>query len=310
MRSPPEPEPQGAFRRRAARFRRWVGSDEFPAEPGRYHLYVSLACPWSHRTVLVRMLKGLEDVVGISYAHPFRDERGWAFPGGRFTDDVNGWSFLREGYEATDPAYDAHVSVPVLWDTRTGQVVSNESADIVRMFGSAFDAFARRPELDLYPEPLREEVDALNAQVYDDVNNGVYKAGFARSQRAYDLAFTRLFARLAELEERLGARRYLAGDVLTEADWRLFVTLLRFDLVYHTHFRCNGRRLVDHPNLHAFTRELFQVPGVAATCAVDEIKEHYFTTHDELNPKRIIPLGPLDLDLAAPHGRDAVGAPG
>jgi len=310
MASQAEPQTQGEFRRRAARFRRWVGGDEFPAEPGRYHLYVSLACPWSHRTVIVRMLKGLEDAIGISYAAPFRDERGWAFPGDRFTDDVNGWAFLREGYEATDPAYDAHVSVPVLWDAQTGQIVSNESADIVRMLGSAFDAFAARPELDLYPEALREAIDALNARIYHDVNNGVYKAGFARSQRAYDLAFGRLFERLAELEALLARRRYLTGDAITEADWRLFVTLLRFDLVYYVHFRCNGRRLVDHPNLHAYARDLFQVPGVAATCAVDEIKEHYFTTHDELNPKRIVPGGPLDLDLSAPHGREAVGAPG
>lgn len=283
----------GRFERQDSRFRGWV--DDF--EPGRYHLYVALACPWSHRAVLVRRLKGLEDVVDVSYAHPFRDERGWAFPGDGFTDDVNGWPFLARAYEATEPGYDGRVSVPVLWDRRTETVVSNESADIIRMF----DAAGSGP--DLYPADLRGEIDALNERIYRDVNNGVYRAGFASSQQAYEEAFTALFERLGELEALLGERRYLAGDRITLADWRLWVTLVRFDAVYHVHFRCNGRRLVDHPNLWAYARELYQQPGVAETVAWDEIKRHYYTTHDELNPKHIIPLGPLGMDWDAPHGR-------
>ena len=271
--------------------------------PGRYHLYVALACPWSHRAVIVRRLKGLEGAVSISYLDPYRDERGWAFSGGRYVDDVNGFDFLAEGYEQTQADYDGRISVPVLWDKQTGQVVSNESADIVRMFGSAFDAVAGEPGLDLYPQPLRAEIDALNDRIYETVNNGVYRAGFSRSQAAYEHAFERLFATLAELERLLSERRYLAGDQITEADWRLFPTLVRFDTVYYVHFRCNGRRIVDHPNLWAYARELYQRPDIAGTVAMDEIKRHYYTTHDELNPKRIIPAGPLDLDWEAPHER-------
>lgn len=297
---------EGAYLREDSRFRHWVtpGDDgEFPAEAGRYHLYVALACPWSHRAVIVRRLKGLEDAVSVSYLDPFRDERGWAFSGGRYVDEVNGFAFLSEAYERTEPGYDGRVSVPVLWDKQTGQAVCNESAEIVRMFGSAFDAVAGEPELDLYPEALRPEIDALNERIYTTVNNGVYCAGFAKSQAAYEHAFEGLFATLAELERLLGERRYLAGDQITEADWRLFPTLVRFDPVYYVHFRCNGRRLVDHPNLWAYARELHQRPGIAQTVAMDEIKRHYYTTHDELNPKRIIPTGPLDLDWDAPHGR-------
>jgi putative glutathione S-transferase len=296
----------GAFERKEAKFRRWVtaAGGEFPAAAGRYHLYVALACPWSHRAVIVRALKGLEDAVGVSYLDPYRDESGWRFSGGRFTDEVNRFEYLAEAYDATDTRYDGRISVPVLWDTETGQIVSNESADIIRMLGTELDAFARRPELDLYPADLRPEIDRLNARVYATVNNGVYRAGFARSQEAYDDAFHNLFATLAELDDLLAVRRYLAGDRLTEADWRLFPTLVRFDPVYYVHFRCNGRRLVDHPHLWAYARELYQHPGIAETIRMDEIKRHYYTTHDELNPKRIIPAGPLDLDWWAPHGRD------
>lgn len=283
----------GQFQRQESKFRRWVDD----VEPGRYHLYVALACPWSQRAVIVRALKKLEDAVGVSYIHPFRDARGWAFTEG-YVDEVNGWGFLSSAYEATDPAYDGRVSVPVLWDKQEGVIVSNESQDIVRMFNAWSDEGP-----DLYPGPLREEIDAINERVYRDVNNGVYRAGFAQSQRAYDEAFTALFERLSELEGLLGERRYLAGGVLTEADWRLWVTLLRFDAVYHTHFRCNGRRLVEYPNLWGYARELYQQPGVAETVRFDEIKRHYYTTHDELNPKRIIPAGPLDMDWSAPHGR-------
>ena len=264
---------------------------------------MALACPWSHRAVIVRMLKGLEHAIGISYLHPYRDERGWAFPGGRYVDDINGFAFLAEAYRATDPDYDDRISVPVLWDKQTGTIVNNESAEIIRMFGSAFDDLAGNPDLDLYPEPLRDEIDALGKWVYSEFNNGVYRTGFARSQQAYDDAFDRVFAALERIEALLGERRYLAGDVITEADWRLFPTLVRFDAVYHTHFRCNGRRVIDCPNTWGYARELFQRPGIAETVAMDEIKRHYYTTHDELNPKRIIPRGPLGVDWWAPHGR-------
>jgi putative glutathione S-transferase len=294
---------EGEYLRADAVFRRWVGQPGLEPEAGRYHLYVALACPWSHRAVIVRRLKGLEDAIGISHLHPFRDERGWAFPGGRFVDDVNGFEFLVEAYDATDPDYDDRISVPVLWDKKTGTIVNNESAEIIRMFGSAFDEVAEHRELDLYPEPLREEIDAIGSWVYSEFNNGVYRAGFAKSQPAYDAAFDRVFDALARIEALLGERRYLAGDVITEADWRLFPTLVRFDAVYHTHFRCNGRRIVDCPNTWAYARELFQRPGIADTVAMDEIKRHYYTTHDELNPKRIIPGGPLGVDWWAPHGR-------
>ena len=278
----------GAFVRRDSVFRGWP---EGP--PERYHLYVALACPWSHRTVIVRRLAGLEDKVGVSYLHPYRDERGWRV----LADDVNGFHFLAEAYEATQPGYDDRVSCPVLWDKQTGVIVSNESADIVRMF----DAWGGS---DLYPEPLRPEIDELNAWIYRDFQNGVYRAGFSKSQEAYDEAFDGVFAAMERLEALLAERRYLAGERITLADWRLFPTLVRFDPVYYLHFRCNGRRIVDCPNLWGYTRELYQQPGIADTVAMDEIREHYYTTHDSLNPKRIIPRGPLDLDFTAPHGRD------
>jgi glutathionyl-hydroquinone reductase len=284
---------EGRFERQESKFRGWV--DE--PETGRHHLYVALACPWSQRAVIVRKLKGLEDVVDVSYLHPYRDARGWAFTEG-YVDPLHGWGFLSSAYEATEPGYDGRVSVPVLWDKETDTIVSNESQDIVRMFNAWSDDGP-----DLYPEDLRDEIDRLNERIYRDVNNGVYRAGFAQSQRAYDEAFEALFERLDELEALLGERRYLAGDRITEADWRLWVTLLRFDAVYHTHFRCNGRRLVEYPNLWAYARELYQWPGVEETVRFDEIKRHYYTTHDELNPKRIIPGGPLGMDWKAPHGR-------
>ena len=284
----------GAFERQDAKFRGWA---ELPARAGRYHLYVALACPWSHRAVIARRLKGLEDSVGISYLHPYRDDRGWAFTGDGYTDGVNGFDYLAEAYDETEPGYDGRISVPVLWDSETRRIVSNESHDIMRMFNAA------HPEGDLYPAPLRAEIDRINERVYDTVNNGVYRAGFAKTQEAYDEAFEQLFDSLAWLEDILGSRRYLAGEEITEADWRLFPTLVRFDPVYHVHFRCNGRRLVDHPNLWAYARELYQRPGIADTVAMDEIKLHYYTTHDSLNPKRIIPRGPLDADWTAPHGR-------
>jgi glutathionyl-hydroquinone reductase len=281
----------GAFVRRAAAFRGWADRE---SGPGRYHLYIAPACPWSHRTAIVRRLKGLEDDLSVAYAHPYRDKRGWRLLG----DDVNKFEFLREAYEAARPGYDDRISVPVLWDREDGTIVSNESTDIVRMLNDWGDR-----DVDLYPEPLRDEIDALDEWVYGGFQNSVYRAGFARSQEAYDDAFASVFATMERIERLLGERRYLAGDRITLADWRLFPTLVRFDTVYYTHFRCNGRRVVDCPNLWGYTRELYQRPGIAGTVAMDEIKVHYYTTHDTLNPKRIIPAGPLDVDFTAPHGR-------
>lgn len=285
----------GHFQRQASRFRDWHAS----TEPGRHHLYVSYACPWAHRALIVRRLRGLDEVVGVSVVDPYRDERGWMFTG-EHVDHLHGWKLLREAYEATDPGFDGRVTVPVLWDRHEHRIVSNESGDVIRMLNAWGTAGP-----DLYPEQLREEIDAVNDVVYERVNNGVYRAGFATTQEAYEEAFTELFDTLAWLDERLGSQRYLAGDRITLADWRLFTTLVRFDAVYHTHFRCNGRRLVDHPNLWPYARELYQVPGVAETVRFDHIKRHYYTTHDMLNPKRIIPLGPLDVDWDEPHRRDA-----
>ncbi len=301
----------GRFRRQQSTFRDWVtsdGSSAFPLEADRYHLYVCLACPWSHRTVIVRALKGLEAAVSMSFADPFRDERGWAFTGGAFEDPVNGFAFLSQAYLASDPQYSARVTVPVLWDKVGHRIVSNESADIVRMFNGVFDAVAEK-HVDLYPPALRAEIDAVNEAVYGPVNNGVYKAGFARSQKAYDEAYERLFAALDELEARLGGSRYLVGDEPTEADWRLFPTLVRFDAVYYGHFKCNRRRLVDYPHLWGYTRDLYQLPGIAETVALDQIKVHYYTTHDMLNPSRIVPRGP-DIDFLAPHERARMRAGG
>lgn len=279
----------GAFVRQQAAFRDWP---EPGAPPSRYHLYVALACPWSHRTVIVRRLAGLEDALGISYLHPYRDERGWRFTGGPFSDELDRFEFLADAYRETDPEYEGRISVPVLWDKQAQAIVSNESADIVRML----DAWGAAG---LYPEDLRAEIDDLDEWIYAGLQNGVYRAGFARSQEAYDEAFDGVFAALTRLEALLGERRYLAGDRITLADWRLFPTLVRFDVVYHTHFRCNGRRITDHPNLWRYTRELYRQPGVADTVAMDQIREHYYTTHDSLNPKHIIPRGPLDLDFTS-----------
>ena len=287
----------GEFIRRESTFRDTVHRAD--AAPGRYHLYVSLACPWSHRAVIARRLKRLEAAISISYAHPYRDRRGWAFPGGEFSDTAEGFDFLHAAYAATDAAYDARVSVPVLWDRHERRIVNNESGDIVRIFDELGD-----DDVDLYPEPLRPEIDALNELLYENLNNGVYRAGFARSQEAYEGAYRDVFRTLRELERRLATRRYLTGERIIESDWRLFVTLVRFDAVYHTHFRLNGARVVDYPNLWGYTRDLYQQPGIADTVALDQIKRHYYTTHDNLNPTHVIPLGPEQLDFAAQHARD------
>jgi putative glutathione S-transferase len=279
------------------------GSSGYPAERGRYHLYVSLACPWAHRSIIVRRLMGLEDAVSLSVVDPIRDERGWAFTPG-YEDPVNGFQFLCEAYLATDPTFRGRYTVPAVWDRATKRIVTNDYPEITTQLETAFAALASTP-IDLYPEPLRGEIDAIKAILFDEVNNGVYKAGFATTQEAYDEAVTALFARLDWLEERLAGRRYLVGDQLTEADICLFPTLVRFDAVYHGHFKCNLRRLVDYPNLWAYARDLYRRPGFGDTVDFDQIKRHYYMTHPQLNPSRIVPKGPI-VDWAAPHGREAL----
>jgi len=303
---PSETDRRGEFVRQRSVFRDRVtadGSSGFAAEAGRYHLYVSYACPWAHRTIIFRVLKKLESAIDMTVVDPIRDARGWAFTDepGCGPDPVNGFRFLSEAYRATDPGFDGRVTVPVLWDKREGRIVNNESAEIIRMLNSEFDEWAGS-DLDFYPGPLRSDIDAVNEDVYANVNNGVYRCGFAATQEAYDEAFEQLFAALDRLERRLAGQRYLVGDRLTEADWRLFTTLLRFDPVYHGHFKCNLRRLVDYPNLWAYTRELYQVPGVAATVNMDHIKRHYYVTHRAINPTGVVPRGPA-IDFDQPHGR-------
>ncbi len=309
----------GRFVRSKSQFRNWItpdgapgpsGDGGFRAEAGRYHLYVSLACPWAHRTIIFRRLKGLEEMIGMSVVNAFMGSHGWSFePGpGVVPDAVNHKRYLYEIYALADPHYNGRVTVPVLWDKQRRTIVSNESADIIRMFNSAFDGLGARPG-DFYPEPLRAEIDRLNDFIYPNVNNGVYRAGFATTQLAYDEAVTELFAALDALEERLATQRYLTGPQITEADWRLFTTLVRFDAVYVGHFKCNLRELRDHPNLWAYTRDLYQQPGVAATVDIPYIKAHYYRSHESINPSRIVPAGPV-LDFSAPHRRQRLGRAG
>lgn len=304
---PLEQSAGGEFTRQDDAFRGWVTADGrsgYPAAAGRYHLYVSWACPWAHRTIIVRQLKHLEPVIGMTVVDPIRDERGWAFRDGpgHSHDPVNGFHFLSEAYEATDPAYRGRVTVPVLWDTVTKRIVSNSDDDLMRMFNREFNGFTDS-RLDLYPEALRPEIDEWNRLLYEQVNNGVYRAGFATSQTAYERAVHRLFDTLDRVEERLADRRYLFGSQPTETDWRLFVTLVRFDAVYHGHFKCNLRRIVDYRHLFGYLKDLYQIDGVAGTVHFDHIKRHYYVTHTDINPTRIVPLGPL-LDFGAPHGRE------
>ncbi|MEZ5100797.1 MAG: glutathione S-transferase family protein [Thermoleophilia bacterium] len=296
--APTEPLGRGAFRRAPSQ----LLDAPAPGQPaGRYHLYVSLACPWAHRTLIVRRLKRLEDAIGVTVVDPVRDGRGWRFPE---PEPVNGFSFLAEAYLATDPAYDGRFSVPVLWDTAAGRIVNNESAEIVVHLNERFDHLGD-PGVDLYPAALRDEIDAVNAVVYANVNDGVYRTGFAGSQEAYEAAFGRLFAALDALELRLAGQRYLVGDRLTLADVRLYTTLVRFDAAYHGHFKCNLRRIVDYPALQGYLRDLYQRPGFGDTTDIDQIKRHYYLTHPQLDPSGIVPLGP-ELQLDAPHGRDAL----
>jgi len=296
----------GKFKRQDAAFRNWLSKDkdaEFPAETGRYHLYVSYACPWAHRTLIFRALKGLEDMISVSVVHWRMLQNGWVFaPDDGLPDHLGNHGFMHQIYTAAKPDYTGRVTVPVLWDKKTNRIVSNESAEIIRMLNSAFDDLGAKPG-DYYPEDLRSEIDAINGRVYDDVNNGVYKSGFATAQDAYEDAVATLFGTLDWLEDRLSTHRYLAGDRLTEADWRLFTTLIRFDPVYHGHFKCNLKMLKDYPNLWAYTRELYQVPGIKQTVFFEHIKGHYYESHLMINPTGIVPKGPV-LDLDMPHVRD------
>ncbi len=301
----------GRFVRELSKFRNRItadGASGFKAEVGRYHLYVSYACPWAHRTLIFRKLKRLEGAIGVSVVHWHMGENGWEFREGPgcTADAVNGARSLHEIYTKAEPRYTGRVTVPLLWDKQGAAIVNNESSEIVRMFNREFDAWGDA-ELDFYPEALRAEIDAVNEVVYHRVNNGVYKAGFATTQEAYDEAVRELFTTLDVLEDRLSRQRYLVGGRITEADWRLFTTLVRFDAVYFGHFKCNLKRLVDYPNLWAFARELYQVPGVAETVHMDHIKGHYYGSHRTINPTGLIPLGPA-IDFAAPHGRESVAS--
>ena len=302
----------GRFERKESSFRSWVtrdgapgpsGDGGFAAESGRYHLMVSFACPWAHRTLIFRKLKGLEDKISLSAVQPLMLENGWTFAK---PEPETGAEAAWQVYVKADPDYTGRATVPILWDRKTQTIVSNESAEIIRMFNSAFDDLPGVDSgLDFFPEDLRSEIEEVNARVYDEVNNGVYKAGFATTQEAYEEAVTTLFTALDWLEERLSRQRYLVGGRLTEADWRLFTTLLRFDPVYVGHFKCNIRRIADYPALSGYLRELYQHPGVADTCDFATIKQHYYGSHDTINPTGIVPLGPV-LDLDRPHGRDAL----
>ena len=302
----------GRFVRWDSAFRNWVtrdgspgptGERGFAAERGRYHLYVSLACPWAHRTLIFRELKGLQDAIGVSVVHWHMGEHGWEFRTGPGAtgDALYGARYLYEIYTRAKPDYSGRVTVPVLWDKETRTIVSNESSEIIRMLNASFDGVGATGP-DLYPEPLRAQIDRINAKVYDKVNNGVYKAGFATTQEAYEEAVIELFETLDELESRLARQRYLAGAQVTEADWRLFTTLVRFDPVYVGHFKCNLKRLVDYPNLWGYARALYQMPGVAGTVSFEHIKRHYYESHRSINPTGIVPLGPK-IDFTSPHGR-------
>lgn len=303
----------GKFERQDALFRNWITSDGrpgpsgeggFAAESGRYHLYVSYACPWAHRTLIFRVLKGLEDHIGVSVVHPHMLSDGWTFEQdshGATGDTLYGSAFARDLYTRAVPDFTGRVTVPILWDKTRETIVSNESAEIIRMLNSAFDGITGNTA-DYWPEDLRTGIEPVNARIYDTLNNGVYKAGFATTQAAYDAAVMPLFDTLDWLEDRLSGRRYLMGDRITEADWRLFTTLIRFDPVYHLHFKCNRRRIMDYPGLWGYTRELFQMPGIAATVNMRHIVHHYHYSHETLNPHRIVPINPV-LDFEAPHGR-------
>lgn len=303
----------GAFKRKPSTFRNWItpdgsagisGEAGFEAEAGRYHLYVSLACPWAHRTLIFRQIKGLSDVISHSVVHPDMLSEGWTFASdypGATGDTLFGLPFARDVYLKANPTMSGRVTVPILWDKQRETIVSNESSEIIRMFNSAFDHFTGNSD-DYWPAELRDEIEGINTRIYDTLNNGVYKAGFATTQAAYDAAIGPLFDTLDWLEAHLADNRYLAGERLTEADWRAFTTLVRFDLVYHGHFKCNRARIIDYPNIWGYLRELYQWPGVAETVNFDHITRHYYYSHETINPHRVVPIGPK-LDFNAPHNR-------
>lgn len=302
----PDEQVDGAFARQEDAFTNRVtadGSSGFPAVAGRYHLYVSLACPWAHRTIIIRALKKLEGAIGMTVVDPIRDDDGWKFTSAGGPDPINGFTFLSEAYAKTEPGYRGRVTVPVLWDKETKRIVSNDDDHIMRMLETEFDAIAGATDIDFYPESHRSEIDALNDEIYDSVNNGVYKSGFATEQSVYADAALGVFNELDRLEQRLSTRRFLFGTRPIETDWRLFVTLIRFDAVYVGHFKCNLRRIVDYPNLWGYLRDLYQFRNIAATVDFDHIKRHYYMTHDEIDPTRIVPIGPA-LDLTSAHGRE------
>jgi putative glutathione S-transferase len=303
----------GEFIRTDSSFRNWVTADGsagpsgvggFAAEPGRYHLYVSYACPWAHRTLIFRKLKGLEDLISFSVVHPLMPAESWVFDEhpGATEDHLFGLQYMYQVYQKADKNFNRLVTVPVLWDKKNQTIVNNESSEIIRMMNSAFNEYTDS-KLDYYPEPLRDEIDAINQTIYDNVNNGVYRTGFAETQQAYNSAYDRLFSTLDELEDRLSKQRYLVGKEITEADWRLFTTLIRFDPVYYNHFKTNKKRLIEYSNLWAYTRELYQVSGIAETTNMEHIKLHYFGSHKSLNPTGIVPKGP-DIDFMMPHERE------
>ncbi|HAA45262.1 MAG: glutathione S-transferase [Halomonas sp. 54_146] len=306
----------GEFVRESAQLRDWVGSNpegtglSYPAEPDRYHLYVSLACPWAHRTLIMRKLKGLEGLIGVSHVSPLMLDKGWTYhqEEGASGDSVNGVDFHYQLYTKTDPHYTGRVTVPALWDKQRSAIVNNESADLLQMFNHAFDELTGN-DLDFYPQDLRSVIDEVNADVYDHINNGVYKSGFATEQEVYEKHVKALFDALDRMEARLAEHRYLAGEWLTEADIRLFTTLIRFDAVYYGHFKCNFKRIEDYPNLSNYVREIYQWPGVAETVNMDHIKRHYYYSHDTINPTRIVPAGPL-LDFECPHDRERLPGQG
>lgn len=303
----------GAFKRTTAKFRNWItpdgaagptGEGGFPAESGRYHLYVSYACPWAHRTLIFRALKGLAEHIGVSVVHPDMLSDGWTFETdahGATGDTLYGLPFARDIYLKADPSISGRVTVPILWDKQRETIVSNESSEIIRMFNAAFDGLTGNSD-DYWPEALRGQIEEVNERIYHSFNNGVYKAGFATSQEAYDAAIGPLFETMDWLEARLGSQRYLMGEQITEADWRLFTTLVRFDMVYHLHFKCNRKRVIDYPNLWGYTRDLYQVKGVAETVNMAHIVRHYHYSHDTINPSRILPINPV-IDFLEPHGR-------
>ena len=319
--SPAEQSSSGEFQRQEDAFREWIsndGSTAYAAAADRYHLYVSLACPWASRTIIFRKLKGLESAIGMTVVDPFRDENGWAFrdsemskPGSDLkkldqfesTDPINHFHYLSETYRATEPNFKQRVTVPVLWDKETKHIVNNCEDDICVMFNRVFDDFATTKDVDLFPSDIEAEHNQLNDFLYENINNGVYRAGFATRQRVYEAACKKLFDALDEIEKRLTKSRYLFGKRIVEADWRLFCTLIRFDVVYHGHFKCNLRRIIDYPNLQGYMLDLYQQPGIAETVSIDHIKRHYYMTHEEINPTRIVPLGPI-VHLNKPHGRE------